>query len=88
MAVHIGNYLNPNAADGLSEFPAGFNTGDDSWQTKYLIAKRWADDEIISKDVLTTNDSDAQFRAGNGICCSIYWTIASIEQALNKRSWC
>lgn len=85
MAVHIGNYLNPNVADGLSEFPAGFNTGDDSWQTKYLIAKRWADDEIISKDVLTTNDSDAQFRAGNGgVVVQSIGQFASVEQALKQ----
>jgi len=87
MAVNIGSYLNPTSADGISEFPAGFNTGDDLWQENYLIARRWAEDAIISPNVLTTNDSDAQFRAGNGgaVVQSI-GQFASVEQALKTNN--
>lgn len=59
---------NPNSENGLSAFPAGFNETDSAWQEQYTLARRWAEDGIISPNVLNTSDADAQFRSGIGGC--------------------
>ncbi len=66
MAVDIADYLDPAASGGLNEFPSGFNVSDSKWQEDYTIARRWAEDGIISKDVMSTTDSQAKFLAGMG----------------------
>ncbi len=57
-----------DAPKGLSSYPAGFNTYDNKWQEDYEFAYKWAQDGIISKDVLSVTDSDARFKAGTGGC--------------------
>ncbi|MBQ8885790.1 MAG: extracellular solute-binding protein [Clostridia bacterium] len=68
MAVGINDYLDPNAADGLGKFPAGFNTVDSKWQEDYEIIRRWQEDGIIDPDVMSVSDSDTKFEAGMGAC--------------------
>lgn len=57
-----------SAENGLKDYPAGFNTYDNKWQQDYEFARKWAEDELISKDVLSITDSDARFKAGTGGC--------------------
>jgi putative aldouronate transport system substrate-binding protein len=68
VAVSINDYLDPNATEGLSSFPAGFNTVDAKWQEDYEIIHRWKEDGIISPDVLNVSDADVKFEAGMGAC--------------------
>lgn len=68
MAANIADQENPAAENSLNDYPAGFNTPDNAWQSNYLLANKWKKDGIISADVLNTTDSDAKFKAGQGGC--------------------
>lgn len=83
VAAYLNDVENPNSDKGLSSFPAGFNAEDTSWTSNFTLARTWAEDGIIEKDVLQRNDSDAQFKAGKGGC--VVQTInnfSSVESAL------
>lgn len=68
VAVSVNDYLDPNATESLKDFPAGFNSVDSKWQEDYEIVRRWKEDGVISADVMSVSDSDAQFEAGMGGC--------------------
>ena len=67
-AAYINDVEDPKSENGMNSFPAGFNTTDTTWQSNFTLARRWAQDGIIDSDVLSTTDSDAQFKAGQGGC--------------------
>lgn len=81
---------NPNSENGLNAFPAGFNESDSIWQEQYTIARRWAEDKIISPNVLNTSDADAQFRSGIGGCVvqtiNNFNTVESQLKAVNSNA--
>lgn len=82
-AAYINDVEDPKSEKGMSSFPAGFNTADTTWQSNFTLARRWAQDGIIDSDVLSTTDSDAQFKAGQGGC--VVQTInnfSTVEAAL------
>ncbi len=83
VAAYLNDVEDPGSEKGLSSFPAGFNTEDTSWTSNFTLARTWAQDGIIDKDVLQVTDSDAQFKAGMGGC--VVQTInnfSSVEAAL------
>ncbi|MDR2822675.1 MAG: hypothetical protein LBV58_03900 [Acholeplasmatales bacterium] len=77
MAADLSEFLNPDTLKGINSYPAGFTTGDNRWQEQFQIASRWAKDEIIAKDVMSTTVSNANFLAGLG---------GSIVQTINNFS--
>lgn len=67
-AAYINDIENPTSENGMSSFPKGFDAEDTTWTSNFSLARRWAEDGIISKDVLQVTDSDAKFKAGMGGC--------------------
>lgn len=85
VAAYINDVEDPNSEKGMSSFPSGFNTEDTTWTGNFTLARRWAEDGIIDKDVLQVTDSDAKFKAGMGGC--VVQTInnfSSVEMALKE----
>ena len=73
----------PNSANGLLDFPAGFNLSDTAWQEQFGIARRWATDGIISAEVLNTTDADAQFKSGmGGVVVQTINNFSAVESVL------
>ncbi len=84
-AAYINDVEDPNSEKGMKAFPSGFNTTDTTWTSNFELARRWAEDGIIDKDVLQVTDSDARFKAGTGGC--VVQTInnfSSVEAALKQ----
>ena len=86
-AAYINDVEAPNSANGLKSFPSGFNAEDTTWTSNFTLARTWAEDGIISKDVLNVTDSDAKFKAGMGGC--VVQTInnfSAVESALKQNN--
>lgn len=85
VAAYINDVEDPNSVKGMKDFPGGFNAPDTTWQDNFTVSRRWAEDGIISKDVLQVTDSDAKFKAGMGGC--VVQTInnfSTVEAALQQ----
>jgi len=61
-AAYVDNQL-ASAANGKSQFPAGYTSEDTSWQENYAIARRWEQDGLLG-DVANETEAYAKFQSG------------------------
>lgn len=78
-AVTLDN-LNPSATGGLSSFPDGFNSQDNTWQDNYATIRRWQVDGMLG-DVANETESVAKFK--NGIAGAVLQSISNFNELEN-----
>jgi len=69
--------LATTAANGLANYPAGFNTSDSSWMESFTTVRKWNVDGILG-DVANETESVAKFKSG--IAASVCQTISSFGE--------